>query len=320
MYSRDYLNRFHQDTSLLLTPEHLAVLDELQNMVLRRDKLTIAESSYAAFIPQLAKQPLYNPRAYPECENGVFNNVYPTYAANLNGHPTLRSARGIIPVEQQRADVLLLESHHQTWKAEIENQRHSEVIKKYVAAETRQQLREHKKLTANKGLGSNKLEYDRKSIILQSKMIFLKVSEFYEELGALKQDLVRCGHEIWVDSYSYIHILFRHFSPHLNPHQQKDYHFDQTIDFDNMPSYLRRFISQYFSTVGCEFFNGRSIYLRYRGTLYAMFFEPHPVFTGRTQRNVLRLETFFPVSVSQMLEHIKQLSETITKGDLSFFY
>lgn len=319
MYSREYLNKF-QDSAHLLSPEHLQVLEKLKQMVFRGDKLTLAESGYASFILTLSINPSYNPRDYSACENGVFADLYACYAACLNGHPSLRNAFDVIPAEIQRADTLLLDKHYRTWKTEIEYERHSQEIMKYVAAETREQLREHKKLTANRGVGYNKLEYDRKSLVLQSKMIFLKVSEFYEELGSLKQVLTFCGHEIWVDSYSYIHVLFRHFSPHLNPHQQKDYHFDQSIDFDNMPMFFVSFISSYFATIDCRLFNGRSIYLRYKGALYAMFFKPQPVFAGRIKRSVLRLETFFPVSVTLLLESINRLSETELKDDLSFFY
>jgi hypothetical protein len=318
MYSRQYLNRFY-DSSLLLTPEHRVMLGELLDMVSNGDKLTIAESCYAAVILPLSVPPI-DPRLFPELENGVFDVLYHTYYSYLNGHPKARNAFGLIPAEKQREDVILLERHYQTWKVEIENERHSEEVKKHVAAETRQQLREHKKLTANRGLGSNKLEYDRKSIILQSKMIYLKVAEFYQELGILRQDLTLCGHEIWVDSYSYIHILFRHYFPSLNNHLHKDYHFDQSISFDNLPSYMRQFISRYFTNIDCQCFNRRSIYLRYRGTVYAMYFEPKQVFTGRSKRTVLRLETFFPVSVASLVNHINQMSEKQASGELSFFY
>ena len=159
-------------------------------------------------------------------------------------------------------------------------------------------------------MGSRYFEYLKKSITLHGKHIFLTVKEFYQELNADEQ-IVQIKHiNILIDPYSYVHILFRHYSKNIKKHQSdKSYHFDHNIDFKNIPLILNDILNCYKNEIDHSHFNEQNIYVKINDTIYAIWFKKIiKNIKGGTKLEFLRAQTFYPVEAQYEMEKIKNMS------------
>lgn len=255
------------------------------------------------------------------CKNYSFTGCYFAYKNNLDGLLIARNAFGPIAPNIVAKDVAFLESQYQEWLQIVNTTNHSEQLLQHVAKESRNHLKNSSNFATNSLMGSQLRNSFLKAVVLHSKYLYLKIREFYQELGAPEQVFNRCSYEIVIDSFAFYHVLFRHFAPSATRYQNDASYFtDQTIIPEDLPNHLIHFLTEYFTYVPCSQFNKRRTYIRYNGKVYAIWFKDTERHVAGSRQPILRLQTFYPVTLPRELEFVARLSELTTPGGLGLFY
>jgi hypothetical protein len=326
MYSRTLLDSFKPGENWG-SPLHKSITEDLlKKLTTSSDELSMAEARYICnYLPILrsfeTNEATLDPFDFEKCKEAFFSVRYLIYHNDINGYRKHTDWNGVIPPDIQRRDIEFLEQQYQEWVPVIKRENHSDAILKHLASETRHQLKKIEAYSNQVGYGEHRREYLRKSITLHGKYIYLLTKEYYEELGDFEQILSISGKKIVIDSFAYIHSFFGHFAAHIKVHQQdKSYFSDERIDFKNFPQIIFEIISIYFDSFGDASFNGRSIFFRLRGTIYAIWLRPmQRSLRGSIVEDVLRLQTFYPATQARDLGIVGSLSERVISSELSFF-
>ncbi|GCC50329.1 hypothetical protein SanaruYs_05440 [Chryseotalea sanaruensis] len=208
---------------------------------------------------------------------------------------------GEIPYAERMQDAQFLEGVHQSWKAILESPA-TDIIIEHSQIEYRHQLKILERYCRTRGIRGFYKDYLLKSVILHSKFIYYLVREFYEEFGHTGETVSIFGKDITIDSFCYIHIIFRHYAELSKEYQLgKTYHFDTNIDYKKIPSFLKDIIEQVGSTGDSTLFQNNSIHFIFRGAYYTIHVSP---FGG-----LPRLATFFPVGRPAELAKLKSFTE-----------
>lgn len=321
-YTREKLQSLRNQSEL--TPEFQKAVQILVSKVLSGENLTLAEEHFVcAIIPQLRNEnseTVYKIKDLPLCENYRFRHVYLLYSNDLNGYENIMNYDGEISQDQKKEDVEYLQNEYEKWESYISSKLNGSNLINYIAQETNQQLKQLNKYCEELKIGSNRKEYLKKSLLLHGKYIYLLVKEYYEEKGIDEEIIGVNGKAVLIDSYTYIHTMFRHYSAHLKQHQEnKTYHFDKNIGFKTIPDFLSRAIYCYAGQEESSNFSDRSLYFKYNGTIYAIWFRPFSKFLpGGLKKEFLRVQTFYPVERESELLNLEELEELET--DCGFIF
>jgi len=306
MYSRDHL----EDVDRNFGPPLQEVLQTLLQMVTDGAALTLAEEEFVCGKMTILRgrggEYLYDVKNHPACRNYHYRYTYLLYYLNLNGYKPAIDMYGQIPYEQRMEDARFLESIHQSWRAILESPT-TDIITEYSQTEYRHQLKVLERYCKTHGIGGFYIgrfykDYLLKSIVLHSKFIYYLVREYYEELGHTSETVSIFGRDVIIDSFCYIHIMFRHYAELSKEYQHgKTYHFDANIDYKKIPSFLKSIIEQVDSTGDATLFQNNSIHFIFRGSYYTIHVSR---FGG-----VPRLATFFPVGRPNELAKLKSYAE-----------
>jgi len=321
-YSKDQI-AILENPNLTSIHETQKVLQGLLNKMSNDcNSLSIAEKDWICSKIQMLhneNDEQLDPYNFPCCEESIFYDRYLWYFNNLEGFYPVRIWKGEVTGISKDRDVQMLEKHHQLWKAVIQNNSHKDPLLNNVSTETRHQLKEIERYCQREFLGANKKKAMEKEMILHSKFVFRYVQAFYEENGP-KWTMAVDGKNLRVDSFSYIHILFRHFGQSIKDHQEgKSYHVEG-LDYRNLPLELGKIISAY-SKISTGQFDGLKIFFNMHGKVYAIWFRE--VRTGINGRGVLsefRVQTFYPVEDPQELKKINfNYTNKVESDDFIFF-
>lgn len=323
-YSREKLNSFLDKP--FNKAEYDAIAQDLVNSVLRGEKVSLAEESFACSIISLLRTPDTNELAYDitkidSCKNYRFKNKYLHYFADLNGNKIVIDAHGEIPIERKRIDVEFLEKEYNAWKQFLKTKLNENNLIGFVARETEYQVKELYKFGVKRMLGSRFLSYLEKSLTLHGKYIYLTVQESFQEQGKEELTFDFDGNKILIDSYSYVHTLFRHYSQSIKEHQlDKSYHFDQNINFKDIIGFLLELLTCYSKSNSSTFFNKQNLYFKFKGVYYALWFKKvNKTLKGGAQTEYLRVQTLYPVQLKEELEKIGKLKSEVTNCGFEFW-
>lgn len=323
-YSREKLNSFSGEAND--KSEYDSIAQELVKTVLEVKNVSLAEESFACSIIKLLRKDGINELAFDisqveKCKNYRFKNAYLLYFSDLNGYKQVIDPSGIIPEKQKTLDVTFLENEYQTWKKLLKDKIQENSLIGYVARETEHQIKELQDYGSQSMLGSNYLKYLEKSITLHGKYIYLTVKESFEEIGNTEINFNDGNNNFLIDSYSYVHTLFRHFAKSIKQHQiDKSYHFDQNIKFDNIPNFILELLKCYSTSDFSKSFNKQNIYFKFKGSYYAIWFRKlKKNIKGGAVSEFLRAQTLYPVENIEELEKIKKLKSEITNCGYEFF-
>lgn len=158
--------------------------------------------------------------------------------------------------------------------------------------------------------------------MLHSKYVLHFVEAYYQELSAPEQTVTFAGGKIVVDSYAYVHILFRHYSRSVKPYQSgKSYHFDIAFDHAELPNFLVDIIASYFRNLPTCSIQDDRLFVRVRGTLYALWFRKMTrSLKGNTKEVYYRLQTFYPITEQKDLLYASLLKEITADDGIGLFY
>ncbi|MBW3127201.1 hypothetical protein KYK14_01435 [Hymenobacter profundi] len=287
--------------------------------------MSLAEEFYACSVMETLRgedgNKFFNLHDCPGCVNHLFNKCYLTYHQNLSGQLRANDAFGIIPQHQVDQDVAFLETQYREWLQVIETTNHSDLLLQYVGKESRNHLKNSRKFALRRRQGSRLQQHAEKSVVLHSKYLYLKVRKFYQELKATEQLVTACGHTILIDGFAHFHILFRHYAQHVKEYQDDtSYHVDQNLNPENLPNELVAILQEYFHLIPCASFNRERTYVRINGTVYAIWFKAHQRHSGGQTNQVLRLQTFYPVTQARELEFVGALAEMVAPSGRGLFY
>ncbi len=308
-YSREKLDSFLEPNSD--RAEHSRISQDLLDKVFAKEKVSLAEESFICGIIGMLRTEenvlAYNIDEIDACKNYSFKNRYMMYVNDLNGNNKIFNYDGEISPERKRIDVGFLNQNYLEWEKHIANKNNGDELISHVAKETNEQLKDLKKYCDKMMIGSNYRQYLKKSLTLHGKYIYLLVKEFYQEIGVEKQ-IVQIGEsEVLIDSYTYVHTLFRHFSRSVKLHQlEKSYHFDENIGFKSVPNFLQNILSCYSTQEISNHFDGENINVIFNNKPYAIYFKPVTKYLkGNIQKQYFRVQTFFPIESLVELNKIK---------------
>lgn len=291
--------------------EYGSAAQNLINKAYRGEKITLAEEQFVCSVIKQLRDT--DGKIYTEikdvefCKNYRFRSTYILFFNDLNGNRDIVDYDGILTTAKKSEDVNYLHNEYQNWASKINAQLNGNDLFSFVASETLHQIKILKKFSVTSLMGSRYFEYLKKSITLHGKYVFLTVKEFYEELNAQEQ-IIKIKHlNILIDPYSYVHILFRHYSKNIKKHQlDKSYHFDHNIDFKNIPLVLNDILNCYKNEIDHTHFNEQNIYVKINDTIYAIWFRKIIKNNkGNVKLEYLRVQTFYPVEAQYEVEKIK---------------
>ncbi|MCH4824611.1 hypothetical protein ML462_15665 [Gramella lutea] len=300
------------------------VVQELANKVFDEEKISLAEEHFVCgIIENLRNKDGVKDLDIFEldsCENYLFRDRYLIYFNDLNGYKPVFNFNGEIPLNEKNRDVAFLQKQYEDWKTLIAKKLNGTELINYVSQETNSQLKEIEKYCSKLLIGSNRKEYLKKSIILHGKYIFLLVKEFYQELGKNEEVIELNGKQILIDSFTYVHTMFRHFAQQIKHHQEnKSYHFDENIGFKTIPNFLSDAIKCFKQSEESDSYKSDRLYIIFNEKKYAIWFRPFKKhLKGNRKVEYLRVQTFYPITNSADLEKLSHHKEISTSCGFRF--
>lgn len=255
-------------------------------------------------------------------QNDLFRHLYPLYVRNRDGLLRLADAYGNISSERREQDVNFLETEYQKWRLLIASNNQDSATLQHLSAELKKHLGLLDTYAKKARQGTRLHEAATKEIVLHSKYLLHFVDAYYQELGAQEQTVTFAGGKIVVDSYAYIHILFRHYSQSVKPYQSgKSYHFDTEVDHTTLPSFLIDIIASYFRNLPAMGLQDDRIFVRIRGKLYALWFRKMTrSLKGNAKETYHRLQTFYPVTEQADLLYAGMLKEIVSDDGIGLLH
>jgi hypothetical protein len=307
-YSREKLDSVSRNSD---KAEYDNIVQDLVNKVLANEIVSLAEERFVCGIIKMLRNEknelALDIDKYKSCKDYSFRNRYLMYYNDLNGNKAIIDYYGEIPIDIKRKDVELLNNDFLNWKNYISNKTNGNDLINHISKETNQQLKDLKKFCDQRLIGSNYRNYLEKSITLHGKFIYLLVKEYYQELGANEQIIIINGEKILIDSYTYVHIMFRHYSKSIKQHLNgKSYHFDENIGFKFIPNFLFDLLTYYESDEISKQFNNYSLYFQLNAKPYAIYLKPtERQLKGNIKIKYFRVQTFYPIEEASELKKVE---------------
>lgn len=328
MFSKKDIERISKDCLELKqeTPEMSQVIMKLNSKFNNFESLSIAEERLICSVfhskPDFYKIDFYNDY---RCSTYWYNIKYLQYWFNLDGHGKIYDSflpeHPLLNHNQILKDINYLNQEEKRIENLISGKLTSDNFINYYMSETNHQIKEYNKFAERANHGHFKKTYQYKLIKLHSWFIFLKVKEYFQELGNLEIVINYVNGNIVIDSYIYFHVLFRHFAERVTNYQiDKSYHFDQlNICHEWLPDQIKEHIKSYFSHVSPYEFNERFISMKLNGEYYDIWFRKMSKSIKGGTKNFLRVQSFYPVKLEKDLMRIFKLKESKVNENLSFF-
>lgn len=316
-YTRKYLGKVRNK------PEYKNVVQDLVTKFQDAENLTLAEEEFTCGIMKILRDEKgeykFDISELERCKNYRFRGTYLLYANDLDGDNDIIDFFGKKGDAEKEADTAFLEVEFKEFEKIINGKKGGDNILNYLIDETLHQIKLlDKYLKAIPG-ELERRGYLYKSIILHAKYIFLLVKEFYQEEGEEEITVDLHKNTALIDSFCYIHTLFRHFAATIKDYQVgKTYHFDQEVRFMDLPSFFGKIITSFSKNCCRGEFNGRSIYLIFNKRKYIIWFRSITLHRGGQSRTYLRLQTFYPTEVTSDLRRMRKLKRVKINSKLSF--
>lgn len=174
---------------------------------------------------------------YECCDNPKFKFIYLTHARDINGFKKnkvtkpIRNFEYIVKRKEIKKDLYYLTKKAREWKMIVKTNFHKEVLLQHSVKETREDLKELRKLPKYKnniqGIHTPSYIAKENSILLNSKWLYCVALEIFESLDSSDFISEINGIKIEFNEYSLIHIVNRHFAKILKQYDtKKSFHYD----------------------------------------------------------------------------------------------
>ncbi|OIQ15794.1 MAG: hypothetical protein BM557_10850 [Flavobacterium sp. MedPE-SWcel] len=289
----------------------------------KNNTLTLAEESFLCSVIKILRRNgsmeyAYKLKDLAYCNNYRFRSTYLLYFLDLNGYKETSDAFGKITPQKKDEDISYLNLEYKSWLQTIKGKQNENNLIGYISNETGKQLKELRKFCKRTFTGHRYHNYLEKSIILHGKYIHQIINEYYQEQKFSEQKIIIDKKTIIINAYTYVHILYRHYSKAIKQHQNKSYHFDSSIDYQNLPSQLYKVLQCYKSNITS--LNDDYIYFKLNNTNYALWFKKQTRYLkGGVKEDYLRLETFYPISFKSDYDRIASMKLLKTSCGYNFY-
>ena len=289
-YTRKQIDRLR--TQLQAKP----ILEDLRTKFHNGDSLSLAEEDYLCSMMKIMRegtgQYKYDITKLSGCTNYRFRRMYIQYAHDLNAIGSIQDYFGTVGVRQKQLDVAFLNQEYKSWVTKMTGKKTADAMWNNLLDETAHQNNLLHKFEQRDSPGQARIDYLHKSLILNSRYVYLQVKEFFEYLGKPSIVLHLYGFKVLIDSFSFIHILFRHFAASIKDYQEgKSYHVDESIFYKDLPFFFERFVRCFGKNFPKSAFNGRSMNFVYNGRAYSIWFRSITIACTL----YLRLQSFYPI-------------------------
>lgn len=286
------------------------------------ENVTIAEKLWICKMLQLLHKGnvRLDPFDFPCCEDVLFQIRYILYFNNVEGWYPSFDWNGQILDGSKKRDLILLQKCFQEWSSIIQRTNHTSPLLQNVSTETRHHLKLIERYCKRASLGSNRMNYLKKSLTLHSKYMFGLVEEYYQE-NPERQYFQIDGRSAFVDSFFFIHTIFRHYGQVLKEYQVgKSYH-EEGLDYKNLPLEILKILEAY-SKISNGEFDGQKVYFEYNEKIFAIWFR---LIRTNVSKGVfleeLKIQTLYPVeSVSEVEKISRNYSQRIESEGYHFFF
>jgi hypothetical protein len=259
---------------------------------------------------------------FDQCDDMIFINKYLLY---FNKHEVwfdIEDFNGPVPLDQKKLDITFLDRHFQAWENDvISNLRLSDEKLRHVSIETNRQIKALKAYCTRRGLGYNRFKHLRKGLILHSKFLYFTMLEYYEEGYNGEESIEICNNRFVIDSFVYVHVLFRHYAEMVKEHQVgKSYHSIDHFDYRYIPKQIIEVLTHFATFANCQKFDMEKIFFELNGQLFALWFkEVDRQKKGKPKEKVLQIQTLYPVVEQRDLDKIATLNRTQANENTFFF-
>lgn len=252
--------------------------------------------------------------------NFQFTLKFSIYSLNLNGLYNATDAFGPISLEKRKLDAKFLDDQYQEWQLIVEKLNHDDIGLKNISSETRKIRKEIKKRSILKGEGANHQRYIDKTIILNSKYIYLKVLRYYEELGSPGELITIGTQDIVIDSLFYCHVLLQHFAETHKFNRPGKTYFTEIVEYDNLPAFVIRILTMYKIKVPEVKYRYDRLYFSWIQQDYAIWMiHPPGYFYPEINKNYKLVKTLYPVKIGRDVETIAGLNRLVVHQYLTFY-
>lgn len=302
------------------------IFEDLKSKAENREKLTEHEKDFFCSAIRLSRMNDGSMDEYDCCANFKFKELYLTYFKVLLGLSKYRKVKGHVSYEvdnqEIKNDLAYLSKVEKEWLSLIDKTNHSEELLQQISKETRKELEKIKKTTGRDSNNRNQINDQRKvrSVILQSKYIYLTALKIYEILKPTDFVFSLNGNFIEITEYSIVHILNRHFAQITKPDSKKSFH-----NTDFKPKYLTIQLKKIFEEIDKSgLLYGmpiNKIAFMYKGVSYQVWINKrYKQIKGKGNVKINRLETFYPIEEYPELLKIQDDNKLIKiSKDLSIY-
>jgi hypothetical protein len=321
IYSRAYLN---------LTKKSIEETQDVHQALIQAayqgQELTMAEARYVGVILEASQAQTEDgieiiQQLYEQLTDYKFWQIYMRYAHDVEGWAEIRSPRGPVPLFQKMLDAAYLEREYQSWKPIVEKTNHKHTSLQYLSKEARDEIKEALAWSRQLQEGSIRRAFVEKTVTLQTKFVYIKVAEYYQEYTVKQDTFEFCGRETVIDAYAYTHVLLRHFSPFSKfGRPGLTFHHDPDIDVENLPIAIKNILQQFEEYIGIAHFHPEKVYLNLNGRNYVIWYKQLPRNAKGGERIwFLRVQSFYPAELGIDLKAVNEMRKIQVTPKLAFF-
>ena len=261
-------------------------------------------------------------------QDAIFTSLYPLYAEDLEGRYGIVKFSGydglmtrVVSIEEKREDVAKLDEYYRQWNKVFGRNNHSDQLLNLVINEVNKDLKVIDGELAAGNIKREEYNYKRKSIVLHSKFIFLRVKRIFEDSKNTNIIVHFGGLDIEITPWSMVHVLNRHYAKKIKQYVTgKSYHGDAELPFFEDPERLRDILEKIASHAEARKCNVDYIVLKFNGLVYTIYTQLQTRHIGGKKTFFRQLQTFFPLEDPNKLQDIQDnYVEFVVDTNLSGF-
>ena len=205
------------------------------------------------------------------------------------------------------------------WQKEVFKNNHTDQLMQIASKETRDELNNLRKKYTALHRNFSSVEYGRRKfkLIEWARYRYIVIKEVFDLI--IKSDhykLYLNGQEIIFNYYSLTHIMTRHYGHIMKTYETDKSHFTQDVYYEEVHLELENIFKEIDNSNLYKNNSVKEVNIRLNGNLYKIFCEFETI--GSTKK--LRLNSFFPIQNSKMLERLKkEFEEKVLSNTVSVF-
>lgn len=296
----------------------LEVVTDLATRLMNNEVMSDAEIEAACGIVRWSRPEdsisFINLASIPRAQDYIFKNLYLIYSQDLEGQYGISKFDGLVSMEEKREDVIRLNEYHSAWEKVISTNRHkNNVLLNLIVDEVNNELSDIEYLKTSKQISNEEYLYKRKSTVLHSKYLYIKIKALFDEMQFNEILITYAGQTIELNMWSVVHILNRHYAGLIKQYDtKKSFHTDKAIPLFEDPSVLKNLLEQIGTRDDFKTEQIKFIPLKFNGKMYAVYTEVKKKHVNGKELEYNRLQTFYPIEDPKEIDRVTNNFEKIS--------